>query len=168
MERQIDIARIQAHRMRLEAEQARLEAQLSAVKAEMAELEVAERVFVRLSGEGKVVADAEALSPTNAARLPPGKPENTPSYAAMIREALAHAHTLGSPGLEPAGMLSYIQGRYWPDIPPNKVGPTAWHMWKDGKLEKYGPRYRLPREEREKIRHASGVAAEPAKEVAAE
>ena len=62
----------------------------------------------------------------------------------MILEALSDAANRGAPGLEPAGMTSFIAGKWWPDVPGVSISPIAWRMWKKGLLRKDGPLYMLP------------------------
>jgi hypothetical protein len=78
----------------------------------------------------------------------------------MILEALRHGHSLGASGLDPAGLLSYIRGRYWPNAPTQAVGPIAWRMWKkDGTLEKHGSLYAIPAAQRQQSGETDADAA---------
>lgn len=143
----IDLSLIQARRKRLRAEIAEHEAAIEKLRDEDNELTVAERVFARLSGE-IIEPDLNATAIEDETDATPAgrsaKPSGIPKMPEMIREALAHAHELGSPGLEPSGIVSFIQGRWWPGIPAISVGPIAWRMWKRGELVKEGNRYALP------------------------
>lgn len=158
----IDIALIQARRKKLDdeaaAENARFQwvlqehqravdahnQRLAEIAQESKELEIAEKVFAKLTKE----VDEADLQPDGATNETGGrKPEGTPPVSEMIREALAHARTHGQRGLKPAEILSYVQGKYWPGARPTDVGPIAWRMWDRRSLEKRKGRYSLPKEE---------------------
>ena len=64
------------------------------------------------------------------------KPAGLPTVPDMIREALRHYYGLGATAVAPAAISSYVRGRYWPNLPKNVVGPTAWRMSQEGNLEK--------------------------------
>jgi len=131
MARSIDIGLIQARRRKiaeaLEQERVRHEKVVAGLQTELEELTIAERVFVKLSSEGNAASQQET---------PVGKPEGLPAVSEMIKEALSHHLKLGSPGLAPAGMLSYIRGKWWPEATSNDVGPVAWRMEQNGSLER--------------------------------
>jgi hypothetical protein len=149
----IDIALIQARRKQIdaavEAENARWQreleshhARIAALGAEQNELEIAERVFARLSGTSD-------LSPKSTGE-DAGKPADLPSVPDMIRDVLAFASERGrSNGLRPAELVAVIRARWWPDCPATAVGPIAWRMWKRGALRKVRGLYVLPPPEEE-------------------
>jgi hypothetical protein len=161
----INLSQIQARRKRIAETIAGHEQGISALRAEDAELDVAERVFMRLATESNLQALAEAtpngveVEAVAGRRLDMGKPPNTPTVSDMIREALTHALSRNVLGLEPSDMLSYIRGRYWPTARSRDVGPIAWRMHSRRELEKRGQIYKLPKEEREKNQAASEVTA---------
>jgi hypothetical protein len=61
----------------------------------------------------------------------------------MILALLREAHAHGKAGLEPREMQISISKRWWPTVKSEDVGPTAWRMWKDGRLGKVGSTYML-------------------------
>jgi hypothetical protein len=160
--RPIDIGIIQARRARLNEEVSQLrkaildhQSAIASLETKLADLEIAERVFAELSLEGEgtlVVSSAMMTMEINQEKRgeneesghPEMKPEGLPAMTTMITEALKHANELGAIGLDPAGMVSYIRGRYWPNAPTQAVGPIAWRMWKREELEKHGSIYTLP------------------------
>jgi hypothetical protein len=153
----IDIALIQARRKKIDAEiaaeNARFqkeledhESRLTVLAREQHDLEVAERVFARLTNEA-APPDKKHSGRTSAA-VADGKPDGIPPVPEMIKEALTHAEELGRPGLRPAEILSYIQGKWWPTAHTTDVGPIAWRMWQRDDLIKYKDgTYALPEEE---------------------
>jgi hypothetical protein len=46
-------------------------------------------------------------------------------------------------GLEPKEMQITISKRWWPSVKSEDVGPTAWRMWREGRLAKNGSLYML-------------------------
>jgi hypothetical protein len=133
----IDIRLIQARRNRIQAEieaiQAEFEKRIVALKAEAKELDIAERVFSRLS----LGDDAPNESTKSKAHIDDGKPEGIPAVSEMIKEALAYAVMQRATGLKPAAILAYIRGKWWPGAQSNDVGPIAWRMWQNDQLEKF-------------------------------
>jgi hypothetical protein len=136
----IDIRLIQARRKKIQAEidaiQAEFEKQIVALKAEAKELDIAERVFSRLS-----LNDADVSTNNNSKKskqAPPdnGKPDGLPAVSEMIKEALAYAVIQGGYGLKPAGILAYVRGKWWPEAQSNDVGPIAWRMWQNDQIDK--------------------------------
>lgn len=161
----VNLSQIQARRKRIAEAIGEHESGIAALRAEDAELDVAERVFMRLATENdfrelaKIVgtgATAEAKAEQEAES---GKPPGIPTMPDMIREALKHALSRNVLGLEPTDMLAYIRGRYWSTAQQQNVGPIAWRMHKRGQLLKRGSYYRLPKEETENGQAASGVPA---------
>jgi hypothetical protein len=61
----------------------------------------------------------------------------------MIMALLREAAGQGKPGLEPREMQISISKRWWPTVKSEDVGPTAWRMWKDGRLSKDGSLYSI-------------------------
>jgi hypothetical protein len=139
----IDIAMIQARRRKIdaavEAENALFQKymteyyeqveehnrRIAELAGEQDELEIAERVFAKLSGE---TAPGEG---------PRGKPAGTPPMPEMITEALGHYAALGRPHQRPAEILAYIRGKWWPEAHATDVGPIAWRMWNRDQLVKF-------------------------------
>lgn len=139
----------------LETQMASLELGLKALREERDELLVAVRVIRRFSGEEREIAVAMVIgdqkkgpsaSLDEDARIERGEratqraEKTTPQ---MILEILADHEVMNSKQL-----LEEVQKRYWPDAPSSSVGPTAWRMWKDGRLTKGDAGYSLPNEER--------------------
>jgi len=159
MVKPIDMGLIQARRKKIAEEYARLAEAMDALKNEEKELAVAERVFAKLSGAGDS-RQRKGSKPNE----PSGKPEGTPPVPIMIKEALAHALTLGAIGLKPGGLLSYIQGKWWPGVQANAIGPIAWRMAERKELMKLkSGEYALLDAERAKILDEIKKAEKPAK-----
>jgi hypothetical protein len=68
----------------------------------------------------------------------------TPTTPNMIVMLLKEAAGQGKPGLEPREMQMIIARRWWPSVKSEDIGPTAWRMWKEGRLAKDGSLYMLP------------------------
>ncbi len=159
----IDLGLIQARRKKIEAdiqtERQRHERALVALQDELKELAIAERVFSKLTGADASDVQEQKRSETQAS----GKPDGLPPMSEMIKEALAHAVAIGANGLKPAGILSYVRGKYWPGAESKDVGPIAWRMWQNEQLEHYeAGEYALLDIEVEKIRTNIAEAAEKA------
>jgi hypothetical protein len=67
----------------------------------------------------------------------------------MIIVALRDARSIGKRGLEPREMTEFIAKKWWADVPQNSVGPIAWRMWKNHKLQKRESRYFLAKSDEE-------------------
>jgi hypothetical protein len=136
----IDIRLIQARRKKIQAEieaaQAEFEAKIVGLKAEAKELDIAERVFARLSSEDHSSTGQDHRRVKEEEETE-GKPEGLPAVSEMIKEALAHAVMQGGLGLKPAAILAYIRGKWWSEAESNDVGPIAWRMWQNDQLLKY-------------------------------
>jgi hypothetical protein len=157
MVKPIDIGLIQARRKKIAADIEVHQRALAALEVENNELEIAERVFSKLG-----LGDINSRNSDNAsAPSESGKPEGLPPVSEMIREALAHAVAINAKGLKPAGILSYIRGKWWPEAQSKDVGPIAWRMWQDGRLEKFKDGdYALLKAEREAVQQANAKEAE--------
>lgn len=140
---------IAIRRREIENEITRLLARVEALRGELPELEVAERVWARLSDEGAGNQERETLAEAAATRaeavVAATKPPGTPTIPDMITTALMEALRKGVIGLEPRDMARYIANRWWPNVPSVAISPIAWRMWKRNDLEKDGPIYKLPR-----------------------
>jgi hypothetical protein len=126
---------LRSRRKEIAAEVHDLREQLAALENEDAELASAERVLARF---GVVPNDTKALPTTGS-----GKPPNTPTTPNMILALLREAVAQGKAGLEPREMQISISKRWWPSVKSEDVGPTAWRMWKDGRLAKAGSLYMI-------------------------
>jgi hypothetical protein len=130
---------LRERRKAIAAELHDLDERATALKAEDTELATAERVFARFvepgTAEPKEAMEADAG----------GKPQNTPTTPVMILTLLKDAERQGKPGLEPRQMLLGITKRWWPAVKSEDVAPTAWRMWKEGRLSKDGSLYMLPK-----------------------
>jgi hypothetical protein len=113
-----------------------LRSRLESLESEDLELESAEKVLLRF---GAVPSEPVARPQSDFA----GKPEGTPTTPSMILALLREAQAQGKPGLEPREMMISISKRWWPTVKSEDVGPTAWRMWKDGRLSKNGPLYMI-------------------------
>src|ERR1700730_9336234 len=121
---------------------------MAEIETELEDLRTAERVFAKLTQENGEV-DADRLSAATAAAGSYGKPAGIPSVPDMIEEALEHGRDMGAAGLRPAGLVSYIRGKYWPGAETSDVGPIAWRMWKRGDLRTTTGGYALHKSEPE-------------------
>ncbi|MFD1704825.1 hypothetical protein ACFSCV_17605 [Methylopila henanensis] len=136
------VALIKVRRFEVEREIAELTERLQSLKAELPELDVAERVLSRISGEaGHSVGHGD---PTPPARSATTKPEGAPTVPEMILTLLKEARAEGRVGLEPREMVQRVARRWWPDVRTEAVGSIAWRMWKREQLRKDGPVYMLP------------------------
>lgn len=142
------ISIITARRKNLESEVASIMLRLDAIKAEQAELAVAERVLSRLTGDARGSVSASGASAASSvigtATGQSAKPEGIPTMPEMIVTVLQNEALAGSRHLEPKDILERIAERWWPTVASENVGPIAWRMWKQGKLEKVGASYGLP------------------------
>lgn len=128
---------------------------IAMLKVQASELEIAARVLESLSigddeeGDGEpMVAAVNGHAATESLRSPPAKPADIPTMPKMIIEALQDARKRGLRGLEPKDMTEYIKKKWWPDVPPESVGPIAWRMWKKTHtLTKRESKYFLPKQE---------------------
>jgi hypothetical protein len=129
-------ALLRYRRKEIAAEVHDLKAKLDALAIEDEELASAERVLSRFGGVE--LPEVEAPPAGN------GKPIGTPTTPNMILALLKEAVAQGKPGLEPKDMQMTIARRWWPTVKSEDVGPTAWRMWKDGRLAKSGSVYMIP------------------------
>ncbi|MBR0812079.1 hypothetical protein JQ544_11130 [Bradyrhizobium diazoefficiens] len=136
-------ALLRARRREIAEEARELGARIEALQAEDAELASAENVLLRF---GAVPSEPVARP---ASDFSSGKPEGTPTTPNMILALLREAHAQGKDGLEPREMQISISKRWWPTVKSEDVGPTAWRMWRAGRLSKEGSLYMLPKERTE-------------------
>jgi hypothetical protein len=119
-------------RERIEA----LKADIDVLEAEDNELAGAERVLSRF---GVPPPETSQVTPEATGGKPPGTPTTPNMIVALLREATSQ----GKPGLEPRDMMMSISRRWWPSVKSEDIGPTAWRMWKEGRLHKEGSLYML-------------------------
>jgi hypothetical protein len=124
-----------SRRIEIGAEVTELSERLDMLKAEDEELASAERVLIRFG--------AIPVKPAGISNFGMGKPFGTLTTPNMIIVLLREAAFQGKVGLEPKEMQISISKRWWPTVKSEDVGPTAWRMWKDGRLEKTGSLYYL-------------------------
>jgi hypothetical protein len=129
-------ALLRARRREIADEAKELRSRLTSLEAEDAELESAEKVLLRFGA----VPSEPVSRPTSEFS---GKPEGTPTTPNMILALLREAQGQGKPGLEPKEMQISISKRWWPSVKSEDVGPTAWRMWKAGRLNKIGSLYQI-------------------------
>lgn len=146
----MDIHTIQERRDELKKELAllteRFEMQSSEISTEISELDIAERVWERLSGTKR----SSAFKPTerNVSTAPKRTKKEKLTVRQMINAALMDARQRNLPGLLPKEIRSYIQATYEQDI-GQQINTTASRMWHDLKeIEKdeESGLYRLPKE----------------------
>lgn len=122
-----------------------LRARLNVLEAEDQELASAEKVLARFGAvQPDLVLKSQHGSTLAVELKAQGKPEGTPTTPNMIIALLKEAMMHNKPGLEPKDMQTAISRRWWPTVKPEDVGPTAWRMWKAGRLDKKGSLYYLP------------------------
>lgn len=151
-----DIERVRSRRKDIEREIKNAKLRISALASEDQELEIAERVILRLYGNhAHSILPAlrqEAHFVVGAPREEEitSKPSDTPTMPKMIVEALEFAKIQGKSGLEPKAITAYIANKWWPEVSMNNVSPIAWRMMKRGQLVKPSKRdavYSLPNNE---------------------
>lgn len=140
------------HRRReIASEIADLRTRIDALEAEDQELATAEKVLSRFGGAQPGTVSLTAADLTIGEAKQSGKPEGTPTTPNMIIALLREAQAQGKSGLEPREMQISISKRWWPSVKSEDVGPTAWRMWKSGRLIKDGSLYMLPRTPLERV-----------------
>ena len=127
-------ALLRYRRKEIASELSELRERIAALESEDGELATAESVVARF---GNINDEVDAPPPTE------GKPEGTPTTPAMILALLREANAQGKMGLEPKEMQITISKRWWPSVKSEDVGPTAWRMWREGRLAKNGSLYML-------------------------
>ena len=134
---------IASHRSALEAELVRLATRIEEIKQELSELDMAARVIARLSGSPIPEVYSAKLRGPSPAKLMPVKPDGIPTMPEMITAVLSENSYRG---MSPKDIMAEIARRWWPAVSSEYVGPIAWRMWKQGRLEKDGAVYALPRQ----------------------
>jgi hypothetical protein len=135
--------RLKQRRQEIAEEIAALTDKISALKAEDADLEKADVVMARFIDEdrfypaniSRVVAGVAGVGASGEVKTE-GKPAGTPTTPNMIVMLLKEAVSQGKPGLEPREMQMLIARRWWPTVKSEDIGPTAWRMWREGRLSK--------------------------------
>lgn len=130
-------ALLRARRREIAEEAKELRGRLEALETEDAELESAEKVLLRF---GTVPSEPVARPSSDFTGKPEGTPTTPNMILALLKEAQGHQ---GKVGLEPREMQILISKRWWPSVKSEDVGPTAWRMWKEGRLAKQGSIYML-------------------------
>lgn len=136
------IAMLLSRRREIASEREELLAKIQVLEAEDQELSAAEKVLSRFGApraDYVLKADTGTFAVTTTGK-PPGTPTTPSMIIALLREAMAQ----GKQGLEPKDMQMAIARRWWPSVKSEDVAPTAWRLWKAGRLEKDGSFYRLP------------------------
>lgn len=118
-------------------------AEIERLESELPELDVAERVLARLTGEPR--SEVSAVKPSVDEALVGAKPEGIPTVPEMIVTLLKEAQASGSRGMSAKDLLDGIAKRWWPDAKSDTVAPTAWRMRKRGDLDKDGVHYSIPK-----------------------
>ena len=118
----------------------RHEVALAYLRQELVDLEVAIRVCERFHDrhDYSKILPAKAGAPEEVR-----KPSGIPTMADMITHVLEVSDFDEAGSMEPKEILAQIRKIWWPDAPKDSVGPIAWRMWKEGKLQKDGSRYFL-------------------------
>lgn len=139
----------------IEDELERHHVRMAELRAEKEELLTTQRVLARLHSTEDEQYEADLLEAAHArpnvvtaAKPPPSarrKPSSLPSVNDMIIKVLEDAREADFDGLEPRVILAEIQRIWWPDATTESVGPIAWRMSQQGRLEKTGSVYSLPK-----------------------
>lgn len=128
---------IENRREEIANEMTELKGRLKALQLELDELDVAERVINRLSG-----------NPVSHGPEKTEKPGTKPTVRQMIKAALMDARQRGLPGLAPKDIRTFIQNTYGQQV-GQQINTTASRMWHDlkeiGKDEATGAFF-LPKE----------------------
>ena len=139
-----ELTLITNRRRDVEQEIVRLRQTIALRETELTELEMAERVIVRLTGSIGAMAggsdtEFKAAVPRAIARDKRPLPE-------MILTVMQDKLAEGISGMEPKNVAAIIRERWRPDIAGTYVSTTFWRMMKGGLLEKVGKSstYRLP------------------------
>lgn len=122
----------------------RLRQALAGYEAELAEIEAAERVIARYTGQaGSEGSHADRKEPQAAS----SRSANQPSVTEMIVHVLRSAERQGLAGLEPADAYDAILERGW-QVNKDTLRARMWKMEQGGKLSKVENTslYMLPRE----------------------
>jgi hypothetical protein len=121
------------------------EVALAYLRQESTELNTAVRVFDRFHSR----PDYSGILPAHPSPVAPEadlkKPAGIPRMSEMIITVLREYDLIGP--MEPKEIAEWIRKRWWPEAPSTSVGPTAWRMWKEGRLIKEGAAYSLPKDE---------------------
>jgi hypothetical protein len=104
----------------VEAEILALNDRIAVLSAELNELDIAEKVFLRLSGAG-------STKQLDAPKTSDAKPDGLPTIRDMIKEALSDAMMRRDPGMTPKEIRAYIKDTYGFDAGP-QVNTTASRM----------------------------------------
>jgi hypothetical protein len=134
--------RFALQRGRLEAERTQLVVKMMEAMASQATPTPATPPEVNASPYRVVVGSQEPTSSAPPRRTPPRrtpKPEGTPTVTEMVATAI---QALGKPS-RPVEITTYINGRWWPGVTTQDVGPVVWRMAQGGRLSHSGGRYGL-------------------------
>jgi hypothetical protein len=149
-------------RKEIETERDDLQARLRVLDEEDVELAAAAKVLSRFGAvQPDLVVDGGDDGVTLFQVKHAGKPQGTPTTPNMILALLREAAAQGKKGLEPREMQISIAKRWWPTVKSEDVGPTAWRMWKDGRLTKDGSLYSLKADANPWISSATALVAWP-------
>lgn len=128
---------------------------IRAMREERDELLTAVRVFRRFSGSELDILAANVLeerkkvmsaSLDEVAKIE--QQERAQQRAGMTTPQMILEILADHPVMSSRDLLAEVQKRYWADAPSSSVAPTAWRMWKDGRLAKSEDGYSLPNRER--------------------
>lgn len=136
----------------LDEQIARQDLVLKALREERNELLVALKVIKRFSSEADDISrsDESARKVTSEDISPkPAGAQNQSSERAIVRKTTPEMILdilSGRGAMNAKDLVIEVRKRYWPEAPASSVGPTAWRMWKDGRLTKGEDGYFLPNE----------------------
>ena len=147
MEQQANL--IRARRRELQEDTERHRMAISANTAEMAELDIAEKVILRLSGASSAYFDEPPLPsyfPAFDGEPRKKRARGVNPLTDVILQIVQEKHDAGIVGMEPRDALSRARELWKPDVEGTLVSTTFWRLMKLGKLEKVEGTsiYRLP------------------------
>jgi hypothetical protein len=144
--------KLDQRRLFINRELERLKRDTATYEAELAELDVAERVYARISGAPAVAPGVWGNPRTMAASAPAAvatngadeeeSDESGPTLPVMVFQILDEAKAEGKKGVDSSEMLKIIHARWKPEFTPDQLRPTLWRMVKkQKKLRKRGRLY---------------------------
>jgi hypothetical protein len=146
------LASIRHRRATIARERAVFVERINALDAEDGKLGIAEEVIAAIDGDNPPRATKDRPKRTRKGRIAyarpktPPRPPGIPETPVMIRAALRAAQDNGEPGLRPQEIRDFIRVHWWPNVQIDAIGPIAWRMAKEGRLQKVENLYSVENE----------------------